>query len=144
MVLLDMSKAFDSINYDILLLKLQHLGISKYALAWFTSYLTNRHQVVRINSTLSNSLRLNSGVPQGSILGPLLFSIYINDLPSVPRNCLTQCYVDDTKLQISFKMRDCPTAMNDLNSDLLLIRDWCFNNFLLLNPDKTKLVVFGS
>ena len=65
-------------------------------------------------------------------------------LPSVPRNCSTQCYVDDTKLQISFKMRDCPTAMNDLNSDLLLIRNWCFNNFLLLNPDKTKLVVFGS
>ena len=85
--------------------------ISKYALTWFTSYLTNRNQVMRINSTLSNLLRLNSGVPQGSILGPLLFSIYINDLPSVPRNCLTQCYVDDTKLQISFKMRDCPTAI---------------------------------
>ena len=73
MVLLDMSKAFDSINHDILLLKLQDLGISKYALAWFSSYLTNRYQVVRINSTLSNSLRLTSGVPQGSILGPLLF-----------------------------------------------------------------------
>ena len=93
MVLLDMSKAFDSINHDILLLKLQDLGISKYAFAWFTSYLTNRHQVARINSTLSRLLCLKSGVPQGSILGPLLFSIYINDLPSVPRSCLTQCYI---------------------------------------------------
>ena len=54
-----------------------------------------------------------------------------------------QCYVDDTKLQISFKMHDCLTAMNDLNSDLL-IQNWCFNNFLLLNPDNTKLIVFGS
>ena len=56
-----------------------------------------------------------------------------------------QCYGDDTELQISFKMRDCPTAANDLKkSDLLLIRNWCFNIFLLLNPDKTKLIVFGS
>jgi len=56
-----------------------------------------------------------------------------------------QCYVDDTKFQISFKMCDCPTAMNDLNSNLLfIIRNWCFNNFLLLNPEKTKLIVFGS
>ena len=99
---------------------------------------------MRINSTLSSSLRLNSGVSQGRILGPLPFRIYINDLPSVPRNCLTQCYVDDTKLQISFKTRDGSIAMNDLNSDLLLIPNWCFNNFLLLNPDKTKLMVFGS
>ena len=144
MVLLDMSKAFDSINHDILPLKLQDLGISKHVLAWFTSYLTTRHQVVRINSTLSSLLRLNSGVPQGSILGLLIFIIYINDLPSVPRNSLTQCYVDESKLQISFNMCDCSIAMNDLNSDLLLIRNWCFNSFLILNPDKPKLIVFGS
>ena len=76
---------------------------------------------MRINSTLSSSLHLNSGVTQGSIRGLLLLSIYINDLPSVPRNCLTQCYIDDTKFQISFKMRDTLTAMNNVNNDLLLI-----------------------
>ena len=118
MVLLDMSKAFDSINHDILLLTLQDLGISKCSLGWFNSYLTNRHQVVRINSTLSNALPLTSVVPQGSIIGLVLFSIYINGLPSGPKTCFTQCYVDDTKLQISFKIRDCSTAVNDLNSDL--------------------------
>lgn len=88
MVLLGFRKTFVSIlNHDkiILLLKLQDLGISKYTLSWFTSYLTNRHQVMRINSTLSSSLRLNSGVT----------SMTLN------------------------RMHDCPTAMNDLNSDLL-------------------------
>ena len=144
MVLLDMSKAFDSINHNILLLKLQDVGISNSSLAWFQSYLDHRYQVVRVHSTLSNALPLTSGVPQGSILGPLLFSVYINDLPSVPRKCTTECYVDDTKLQISFKLQDCPNAVIDLNDDLLLIRNWCFDNLLLLNADKTKLMVFGS
>ena len=97
MVLLDMSKAFDSINHNTLLLKLQDVGISNSSLAWFQSYLDHRHQVVRVHSTLSNALPLTSGVPQGIILGPLLFSVYVNDLPSVPRKCTTICYVDDTK-----------------------------------------------
>ena len=144
MVLFDMSKAFDSINHNILLLKLQDVGISNSSLAWFHSYLDHRYQVVRVHSTLSNALPLTSGVPQGSILGPLLFSVYVNDLPSVPRKCTTECYVDDTKLQISFKLQDCSNAVIDLNDDLLLIRNWCFDNLLLLNPDKTKLMVFGS
>ena len=143
-VLLDMSKAFDTINHGILLNKLVDIGISPSCVAWFTSYLSDRRQVVRINSELSDPLPVVSGVPQGSILGPILFSIYVNDLPLVPRSCLTESYVDDTKLYISFPVHDWAKAVADLNADLLHIRNWCFENRLLLNPDKTKLIVYGT
>lgn len=86
-----------------------------------------------------------SGVPQGSILGPLLFSVYVNGLPSVSEKCSPQCYVDDTKLHVSFHLQNKHSATEDMNEDLLKVRNWFFNNyFLLLNPSKTKLVVFGS
>ena len=140
-VLLDMSKAFDTINHGILLNKLLDIGISPSCVAWFTSYLSDRRQVVRINSELTDSLPV---VPQGSILGPILFSIYVNDLPLVPRSCLTESYVDDTKLYISFPVHDWAKTVADLNADLLHIQNWCFENRLLLNPDKTKLIVYGS
>ena len=142
--LLDMSKAFDSISHKILLMKLQDVGASHSCIQWFRSYLNERRQVVRINSTISEPLPLVSGVPQGSILGPLLFSIYINDLPSAARNCSSQCYVDDTKLHVSFQIKDKQSAISDMNEDLLNVRNWCFKNHLLLNPTKTKLMVFGS
>ena len=80
---------------------------------------------MRINSTLSDALPLVSGIPQGSILGPLLFTIYVNDLPIVPKNCLSDCYVDDTKLCMSFGVRDCKNAVAAMNEDLLRFRDWC-------------------
>lgn len=85
-----------------------------------------------------------SGVPQGSILGPLLFSIYTNDLPSVPQKCSSQSYVDDTKLIFSFQVKDTLDAITVIQNDLLKISEWCSNNFLPLNPGKTKLMVFGS
>jgi len=97
MVLLDMNKAFDSISHENLISKLLDVGASYPCLQWFCSYLSDRQQVVCINSTSSEPLTVTSGVPQGSILGPLLFSIYVNDLPTVPRKCSSQCYVDDTK-----------------------------------------------
>ena len=97
-VLLDMSKAFNSLNHDILLLKLQDIGLSSVALNWFSSNLSNRFQAVRINSELSDKLPVQSGVPQGSILWPILFNIYVNHLPSVPQCCKSKTYVDDNKL----------------------------------------------
>ena len=84
------------------------------------------------------------GVPQGSILGPLLFNIYMNDLPSAPQHCSVQCYVDDTKLLLSFRLQDQSRIVAEINQDLTRIRNWCFDNQLLLNPDKTKLLVCGS
>ena len=135
-----MSKAFDSIDHELLISKLEDVGVY----LWFRSYLSNRKQVVKIHSTKSELLPVVSGVPQGSILGPLLFSIYVNDLPSIPEKCKSNSYVDDTKLSISFHLQNKQGAIEDMNEDLLKVQNWCFNNLLLLNPKKTKLMVFGS
>ena len=143
-VLLDMSRAFDSVNHDILLKKLQDIGLSPSTILWFKSYLSNRYQAVRINTALSEPLLMRYGVPQGSILGPLLFTAYNNDLPSIPQHCSTDCYVDDNKLLMSFQVQDCEPTMAAMNDDLIKLRNWCFNNSLLLNPDKTQLIVYGS
>ena len=143
-VLLDMSKAFDSLDHKILMLKLQDVGMSPGALNWFSSYLSNRQQVVRINSALSGKLTVHSGVPQGSILGPILFSIYVNDLPTIPQHCSSKVFVDDNKLYTSFPVQQCELAVTKVNEDLRKIRDWCFDNRLLLNVSKTKLILFGN
>ena len=70
--------------------------------------------------------------------------LYVNDLSSVPRNCSTECYVNDTKICMSFNVKDCDDAVAAVNEDLHNIRNWCFQNGLLLNPEKTKLIVYGG
>ena len=127
-VLLDMSKAFDSIQHE-------RLG----AWAWFESYLTKRSQFVRIEVAISDPLPLNFWVPQGSILGPVLFTVYVSDLLSVPKQCKSSGYVDNTKVFLSLPPCDITDASNALNQDLLEISRWCCENSLLINPDKTKL-----
>ena len=104
LVLLDMSKAFDSIRHDILLRKQQQIGITSSSLEWFHSYLTGRSQRVQIMDTVSASLPLKYGVPQGSILGPVLFTTYVNDLLAVSAHCKSARYVDDSKLYLFFSL----------------------------------------
>ena len=142
------SKEFDRINHRIFLDKPQDIGASTSALRWFTSLLSKRSQVW-VDSTLSDAFPLASGIPQGSIFGPLLlllFTIYVNDLSTVPKNCPSDCYTDDTKLYMSFGVHDCKNvnAVAAMNEDLLRLRYWCFGNRLLINKEKTKLIIYGS
>ena len=99
---------------------------------------------MKIQASISDQLPVTSGVPQGSILGLLLFSIYTNDLSLVPKHCSTQSYVDDTKLLLNFRLKDPQNIVSKMNEDLQRICQWTFTNKLLLNPDKTKFVIFGS
>jgi len=140
-VLLDMSKAFESIQHERL--RIHKIGISTTAWTWFESYLTKRSQFVRMEDAVSDPLPLNFGVPQGSILGPVLFTVYVNDLLSVPKHCKSSGYVDDTKVFLSLPPCDITDTSNVLNQDLLEISRWCCENSLLINPDKTQLLVFG-
>ena len=144
MVLLDLSKAFDSLEHAILLAKLQSLGLSHSALEWFRSYQSERSQYVRIDSEVSDLKNIAYGVPQGSILGPALFNIYLNDLPTIPHFGSLDSYVDDCKLYVSFPVKDVNTIVQQINEDLSLIASWCCHNHLLIGPDKTKLLVMGT
>ena len=126
------------------MLKLQDIGLSSAALNWFSSYLSNRFQAVHINSELSDKLPIQSGVQQGSILEHILFNIYVNDLPSVPQSCKSKTYVNDNTLNITFHVQQRASVVEHMNKDLTKIRNWCFDNRLLLNASKTKIMLFGS
>ena len=138
-VFVDLSKAFDTINHDILLTKLDHYGIRGKALDWIKSYLNGRKQYVELNGYTSHTLPLPTGVPQGSILGPLLFLIYINDLPSASK-LKTVLFADDSNLLI--RSKNLSDLINNLNEDLENINDFFKANKLKLNATKTKLVCF--
>ena len=137
---LDFSKAFDTINYEIMYMKLFHYGIRGCALDWFKSYLTNRKQYVYYNGVCSSSLPVICGVPQGSILGPLLFLIYVNDIAYVSDYLFTVMFADDTNALISHKS---VIALEEIcNNEIVKLLDWVNANKLSLNVKKTQYIIF--
>ena len=141
-VFLDFSKAFDTVNHSILLDKLYHYGITGCAHSWFKSYLSNRHQFVTYNGVMSGKQMIRCGVPQGSILGPLLFLTYINDLSSACDHSQPFLFADDTNLFLSGSSI-CQLQQN-MESDLMNIAEWLKANKLSLNIKKTHFMVFTS
>ena len=141
-ILLDFAKAFDTVNHEILLDKLQYYGIRGTALKWFQSYLKDRMQCTEIGNTQSNLEYVKCGVPQGSILGPLLFLLYINDIVFSSEVFKFTLFADDTSLFYSHK--NAHDAVEIINNELAKISEWLAANKLSLNVGKSKLIVFNN
>lgn len=141
-IFIDLRKAFDTIDHEILIRKLRSYGVDGDALRWFNSYLSNRSQKCSVNGRLSNASKISCGVPQGSIIGPLLFLVYINDLPNCLCNASAKLFADDTNISVS--ARSLGELEPEINSELRNLNCWLKTNKLSLNIAKTEFMVIGS
>lgn len=141
-VFIDLSKAFDTLEHSILLSKLEHYGIRGLALNWFRSYLSNRRQCVALNGVISDFKNVTYGVPQGSILGPLLFILYINDIVKCSDSLSFILFADDTNL--FFSCGDVEQLCKTVSTELTKLSDWFCANKLSLNAKKTNFILFGN
>ena len=147
LVSLDLSAAFDTIDHNILLSRLStSFGISGTALTWLSSYLNNWYQIVRIGSASSDPSICHSGVPQGSVLGPLLSSLFISPIGQLVSDfgISHQQYADDAQLYIALKSSGTASAIEKLESCLTSLHCWLCHNGLCLNPDKSEAIIFGT
>ena len=144
---LDLSSAFDTIDCTILLNRLDEwFGITGKVLDWFKSYLTGRCQRIKLCDCLSSKAGLRFGVPQGSVLGPLLFALYTTPLSSMisGRAIPHHLYADDSQLYVSFASGDSAAALNGLQSCLVSVQSWMLTDKVKLNPDKTEFLLIGN
>ena len=140
--IIDVKKAFDCVNHNILLNKLERYGVRGVPLNWLTSYLTDRKCYVELDTYKSRMNTFNIGVPQGSILGPLLFLIYVNNLPKFSNSMQTQLFADDT---IVFNTgTDIDMLIDSTNNELTKLNDWTLAHRLTIHPDKTKLLIVSN
>ena len=148
LTLLDLSTTFDTIDHTILLDRLNvYYGISELALGWFKSYLSGRTHLFKVGSILLHPAALQYGVPQGSILGPILFSRYTNPISSIIHSHSSinyHFYADDTQLYITLSPANFSHSMQKLKNCLNIIQNFMFTNKLKLNPDKTEFILIGS
>ena len=139
-VFLDLSKAFDTLDHAILLHEIEAYGITDFAYNWITDYFSNRKQFVQVNESKSCLCNQTCGVPQGSILGPLFFILYINDLPTCSNTLGCILFADDTSLFVEHK--DLNILINELNRKLQNVPAWLKANKLSIDVSKTKLIIF--
>ena len=141
-IFLDLSKAFHTIDHKILISKLEYYGIRGIARLWFENYLTNRKQIVKYKQIMSSEMIVQTGVPQGSILGPLLYILYINDIQNCSDIASMLLFADDTNL---FYSHSCLKTLNEtLQTEVEKIAEWLNTNKLSINTSKTKFILFRS
>ena len=147
LTLLDLSAAFDTIDHTILLSRLDDwFGVTGKALNWFKSYLTGRCRRIKLGDCLSSKADLKLEVPQGSVLGPLLFTLCTTPLSSMifEHAIPHYLYADDSQLYVSFASGDSSAALNGLQSCLATVQSWMSTNKLKVNPDKTEFLLIDN